>query len=130
MNKWFAGLFLTLAMSFPTWSASRNDLWKKVDEAIEKGLPRTAITNLEPIIAGAMQNKAYGEAAKAVARKIVLEGNIEGNKPEEKIIRMEAEIEKSPQEIVPLLRTIQANWYWHYFQQNRWHAGLVGVRPA
>src|SRR5437016_3223927 len=102
------------------WAASRDAQWKKVDEAISKGLPRTAMEKLEPIIQGALKDKAWGEAAKAIARKIVLEGNIQGNKPEEKITRLEAEIGKAPKEIVPLLDTILANWYWHYFQQNRW----------
>src|ERR1041385_5339720 len=101
-------------------AASREDQWKQVDDAIKKGLPKTAIEALEPIIAGALKDKAYAEAVKAIARKIVLEGNIQGNKPEEKITRMEAEIAKAPKEIVPLLDTILANWYWHYFQQNRW----------
>jgi hypothetical protein len=53
-------------------------------------------------------------------RKLVLEGNVQGNKPEEKIIRLQAEIAKAPKEIVPLLETIQAHWHWQYFQQNRW----------
>ncbi|HYV31083.1 MAG TPA: hypothetical protein VEO53_08280, partial [Candidatus Binatia bacterium] len=64
--------------------------------------------------------RAYGEAAKAIARKIVLEGNIQGNKPEEKITRLEAELARAPQELAPLLQTLLANWYWHYFQNNRW----------
>src|SRR5687767_14987778 len=101
-------------------AASRDAEWRNVEEAIQKGLPRTAITNLDSIIPAALKEKAYGEAAKAIARKIVLEGNIQGNKPEEKITRMEAEIAKAPKEIVPLLETVQANWYWHYFQNNRW----------
>ncbi|OGV70237.1 MAG: hypothetical protein A2283_05105 [Lentisphaerae bacterium RIFOXYA12_FULL_48_11] len=98
----------------------RDSQWKKVDEAIGKGLPKTAIEVLDPIIQQALQDKAYGEAAKAICRKIVLEGNIQGNKPEEKITRLESEIAKAPRELVPLLGTIQANWYWHYFQNNRW----------
>jgi len=107
-------------MSNSLCAASRDAQWKKVDEAINKGLPRTAIDALEPIIQGALQDRAWGEATKAIARKIVLEGNIQGNKPEEKITRLEAEIAKAPKEIVPLLDTILANWYWHYFQNNRW----------
>src|SRR6266446_9379363 len=102
------------------WSASREAQWKKVDDAISKGLPKTAITELEPIIRDALREKAYGEATKAIARKIVLEGNIQGNKPEEKITRLELEIAKAPKEMVPMLDTILANWYWHYFQNNRW----------
>src|SRR6266404_3296695 len=104
------------------FAASRETQWKDVEEAVKNGLPKTAIENLEPIIQGALKDKAWGEATKAIARRIVLEGNIQGNKPEEKITRMEAEIAKAPKEIVPLLDTILANWYWHYFQQNRWRS--------
>jgi hypothetical protein len=50
----------------------------------------------------------------------VLEANIQGNKPEEKITRLEAEIAKAPKEMVPILDTLLAQWYWEYFQQNRW----------
>src|SRR2546423_1112545 len=111
---------LLFTMAATAWSASRDAQWKKVDDAINKGLPKTAITELEPIIRDTLAEKAYGEAAKAIARKIVLEGNIQGNKPEEKITRMESEIAKAPRELVPMLDTILANWYWHYFQNNRW----------
>src|SRR5258708_745721 len=105
------------ALSAP--AASRLAEWNKVEDAISKGLPKTAIEQLDPIIKAALAEKAYGEATKAIARKIVLEGNIQGNKPEEKITRMQAEIAKAPAAMVPLLDTILANWYWHYFQQNR-----------
>jgi uncharacterized protein YfaS (alpha-2-macroglobulin family) len=98
----------------------RDAQWKKVQEAINKGLPRTAITNLEPIISAALREKAYAEAVKAIGERIALEGNIEGNKPEEKITRLEAEIAKAPPEMVPVLDTLLAHWYWQYFQQNRW----------
>jgi uncharacterized protein YfaS (alpha-2-macroglobulin family) len=101
-------------------SASRDAFWKAVEDASNKGLPRTAITNLDLIITAATKEKAWGEAAKAIARKIVFEGNIQGNKAEEKITRIDAEIAKAPAEIKPLLETLRATWYWHYFQQNRW----------
>ena len=48
-----------------------------------------------------MKDKAYPEAIKAIAKKINLEGNIEGNKPEEKITRMKAAIEAVPAEARP-----------------------------
>src|SRR5262245_11761567 len=109
-----------LIVSIPLGAATRDAQWKQVDEAIQKGLPKTAIEALEPIIQDALKEKAYAEGVKAIGRKIVLEGTIQGNKPEEKITRMEAEIAKAPAEIKPLLETILANWYWHYFQNNRW----------
>ncbi len=98
----------------------RADQWKKVDEAVNKGLPKTAITELEPIIEGALKDKAYPEAIKAISKKIALEGNIEGNKPEEKITRMQAAIATAPAEMHSVMNAVLAHWYWHYFQQNRW----------
>ncbi len=91
-----------------------------MDEAVAKGLPQTAIEKLGPIIDQAVGERAYAEAIKAIGRKIPLEGTIQGNKPEEKITRMRAEIDKAPAEMQPVMEAILANWFWHYFQQNRW----------
>ncbi|MGO8926351.1 MAG: alpha-2-macroglobulin family protein [Limisphaerales bacterium] len=107
-------------MNFSLQAGPRDAQWQQVEEAVKKGLPKTAITNLEPIIQGALKDKAYAEAVKAIGQKIALEGNIQGNKPEEKITRLEAEIAKAPKEMVPLMDTLLAEWYWQYFQQNRW----------
>ena len=94
--------------------------WDAVDEAIGKGLPKTAIEKLEPIIQSAQQEKKYAEAIKAIGMKISLQGTIEGNKPEEKIARMSEEIDQAPVEMKPMMEAVLSHWYWHYFQQNRW----------
>jgi hypothetical protein len=113
-------LWLIMASCAALHAAPRDAEWKKVEDATQKGLPKTAIEVLDPIIRDALRDKAYPEAAKAIARKIVLEGTIQGNKPEEKITRLQAELARAPQEIRPVLETILAHWYWHYFQNNRW----------
>ncbi|HKQ37278.1 MAG TPA: MG2 domain-containing protein, partial [Verrucomicrobiae bacterium] len=120
MSTIFRFAILAILLTCRSSAAPRDAQWKKVEEAINSGLPKTAIAELEPIIQSALRDKAYGEAVKAIGRKLVLEGNIQGNKPEEKITRLEAEIAKAPKQIVPLLETIQAHWYWQYFQNNRW----------
>ena len=102
MKKTILFLMCSFSLSTSGLAAARDAEWKKVEEAIQKGLPKTAIEALEPIIQGAVRDKAYGEAAKAIARKIVLEGTIQGNKPEEKITRLEAEIAKAPPAMAPL----------------------------
>jgi len=132
MKNVLAGLWLIL-MSFSLTAAPRSSEWKKVDEAVSKGLPKTAITNLESIIQGALRDKAYAEATRAIGKKIALEGTIQGNKPEEKIIQLEAEIAKAPKEMVPVLDTLLAHWYWHYFQQNKWRfmqRTATGAQPG
>jgi len=111
---------MLLACTLSATAGPRDEAWKKVDQAIDKGLPKTAVERLEPIIEGALADKDYDEAIKAIGKRIALEGTIQGNKPEEKITRMEAEIEKAPAEMKPMMEAILANWYWHYFQQNKW----------
>ena len=113
-------MILSVVASTTAFSGPRDEQWKKVQDAINKGLPKTAIEELEPILGDAMKNKTYGMAIKAIGMKIALEGNIQGNKPEEKITRMQAEIAKAPEEMQPMMEAILANWYWHYFQNNRW----------
>ena len=93
--------------------------WKKVDEAVQKACPRRPSSTCSRSSTRAAETN-YPVAIKAVGRKIALEGAIQGNKPEEKIIRMEAEIAKAPAEMQPMLEAILADWYWQYFQQNRW----------
>jgi len=113
-------ILLALLVTTTTYAGPRDDLWKQVDEAIKKGLPKTAVEKLDEIIPGAMKDKAYAEALKAISRKIAYEGNIQGNKPEEKITRMKAEIANAPDEMKPVMEAVMGNWYWHYFQHNRW----------
>lgn len=90
------------------------------ESAPDKALPKTAIARLKPIIAQAIKDKAYPEAIKAIGQKIALEGRIQGDKPEEKIVRMQAEIAAAPKEMKPLMEAILAHWYWQYFNANRW----------
>jgi len=94
--------------------------WQKVYDARDKGLPKTAIEELKPIMAEALRNKRYPEAIKAITTTIAFEGQVEGGKAEEKVTRLEAEIAKAPVEMRPVMEAILAHWYWSYFQQNRW----------
>lgn len=114
---WFAWVTLSTLVVF---AAPGDAQWKKVQDAMQQGLPKSAIQSLEPIIQEAIANKRWAEAIRALGQKIALEGTIEGNKPEEKITRLKAEIDKAPDEMKPVLRAILAHWHWHYFQHNKW----------
>ncbi len=101
-------------------AASREGQWEKVRKHMNEGLPKSAIAALEPIIVAAMKEGAHAEAIRAIGLKIALEGNIEGNKPEEKIFRLQAELEKVPAAMKAPMEAVLAHWYWQYFQHNRW----------
>ncbi|MGV3486217.1 MAG: MG2 domain-containing protein [Planctomycetaceae bacterium] len=110
-----------MVFGLPAFAAGPRDAqWKTVDEAMQQGLPKTAIEKLQPILEQSLRDQAYAEAIKAIGRKIVLEGMIDGSDAAAKIARMQDEIAKSPAPMQPMMRAILANWYWHYFQQNRW----------
>jgi uncharacterized protein YfaS (alpha-2-macroglobulin family) len=100
--------------------ANRQTMWKKVDDAIQKGLPKTAIDELKPIIESAISDKAYPEALKAIAKRMSLSAQIEGNRPDELIRQMKSEMATAPKEMVPTMHALLGYWYWSYFEQNRW----------
>lgn len=99
---------------------SHEKQWEKVHKAMREGLPKTAIEHLEPIIEKTLAEGAHAEAIRAIGQKVALKGNIQGNKPEEKIVLFKAEMADAPEEMQPVMHAILANWYWHYFQHNRW----------
>ena len=117
------GVFLTLAFGLvfaQAQPADRQALWGEVADAEKKGLPKTAAAKLQLIYDSAMRDGQHAEAIKALAKRISHEGTVQGNKPEEKITRLRAELEKTPDEAKPLLETILGHWYWQYFRANRY----------
>lgn len=120
MKRTIAFMAASLFLADATLGASRDAQWQQVDEAIQKGLPQTAIQQLDPILKGAIRDRAWGEAAKAIARKVALEAQVQGGNPLEHIRLFEAELDQAPAETLPILRTILAEAYWDYFRANRW----------
>ena len=116
----FGVVLLAIALTQTLLAGPRDKLWQQVEDATKKGLPRSAITNLGPILEGALKDKAWAEAVKAVGMRISLEGQIQGGKPEEGIVRLEKERARAPREMAPMLDTLLAHFYWNYFEQNRW----------
>lgn len=97
---------------------STKNLWDNVAEANKKGLPQTAIDNLKLIYKAALVEGRKGEALKALATQIVLESNKKGNKPEYKVKRLKEEIGRADGQMKPIMKTLLAQWYWHYYTQN------------
>lgn len=122
MKSWFKPvallLFLALFAACPGFAQSRSELWQKVEEAKSQGLPQTAIEHLTPIYESAIKEGHMVDAVRALCERIVQEGTIQGNQPQEKIVRLEQEIEKADASIKPLLNIILAKWYWHFYNRN------------
>ena len=62
------------------------DQWEDVESEIKKGLPKTAIEKIDPLIKQALKVGSHAVAIRAICQKINLEGAIQGNKAEEKTV--------------------------------------------
>jgi uncharacterized protein YfaS (alpha-2-macroglobulin family) len=111
---------LSLLVSAGKRPTPTDALWKQVGAAQNKGLPQTAIKHLDRILEITQSEGRHGEWLRALSQKIMLEGTVQGNKPEEKVVRLKAEFEKADPRTRPLLRAVLAQWYWHYYNRNRW----------
>ncbi|MDD3147657.1 MAG: MG2 domain-containing protein, partial [Candidatus Riflebacteria bacterium] len=111
-------LLLALFATCQVMAQSRSELWQKVAEAKSNGLPQTAIEFLVPLYEQAIKEGHMTDAVKALCEKIVQEGTVQGNQPQEKIVRLEEEIGKADKSIKPLLNIILAKWYWHFYNRN------------
>ncbi|MFZ2955965.1 MAG: alpha-2-macroglobulin family protein [Candidatus Ozemobacteraceae bacterium] len=119
---WVVGILLVVLFGNvqPALAIDQAEDWSPVEKAIADGLPKTAVEKLDIILSAALAKKKFGEAARALTKKIVLEGTIQGNKAEEKIVRLEKEIPSFDVSLQPLLRVVLAHWYWQYYRQNNW----------
>ncbi|NCA10655.1 hypothetical protein EBR56_02415, partial [bacterium] len=94
--------------------------WKRVQQALEEGKPKTAAEALAGVEEAAVNDKAWAEVARAIATRVV---TATGDRPPddpERLGQLAVAIEKAPAETRAVLQAIQANWTWGFFQQNRW----------
>ena len=98
----------------------RAEAWKRVQQALDEGKPKTAAEALAGVEEAAVKDKAWAEAARAIATRVL---TATGDRPPddpERLVQLAAAVEKAPAETRAVLRAIQANWTWSFFQNNRW----------
>ena len=117
-KKLLLAVLIMAIFPFNLFAQTYESMWEKVEEAEENGLPQTALKEIEPIYEKAMKEKDHAQALKAICMKVIMEGVVQGNLPEEKIIRFEKVTETADKEIQPMLKVILAKWYYHYYERN------------
>ena len=98
----------------------REKLWKLVSEAESKALPKTGMQHAQSIYESAIQDEDYAEAARALMKKLTLEASINQPATPFLIKKLAQEVDGYPDGIKPVMNTILANWFYTYYQQNRW----------
>jgi uncharacterized protein YfaS (alpha-2-macroglobulin family) len=95
--------------------------WKKIDSLIQvKGLPQSALTEVNKIYTQAKQEKNDAQLIKALIYRAQLR-DIKEEEPQYGTIKeLEAEAAKVTEPARSILQSITASMYWSYFQQHRW----------
>src|SRR5690606_24870882 len=94
--------------------------WKKIDELVKKRLPQSALTEVKKIYELAKKEKQDAQVIKSLIYINGLQQETRENNAALAIADIEKEISGSKEPVTSLLKSLQANMYWNYFQQNRW----------
>lgn len=105
------------AQTKSTYSAE----WKKVDSLINKrGLTRSALEQVQVIYNRAKKENNTQQVIKALVYRLGLEQNIQEDGLIKNIADLEKEVAAAAEPAKSILRSLQAEAYWDYFQQHRW----------
>ena len=99
---------------------AREGQWVTVQRSLDEGKPKSALQALAGIEQAAIAAKAWDEAARAIATRVHADTGDRPPEDPERLVRLEAALQKAPDEVKPVLEAILANWTWSFFQNNQW----------
>lgn len=94
--------------------------WKKIDDLVEKGMTKTAITEVKKIYTLAKKENNGAQVIKSLMFESMLSEQVDENAGISSIKKLEAEAATAKQPAKSLLQSMTAQLYWNYFQNNRW----------
>lgn len=126
--KLFSNLFLTLSLvSIVSMSANSQipvknyeKEWKKVTAFTEKGLPKSALTEVKKIYDLAKKEKQDAQVIKSLIYMTSLQTENREDNEVFSVAEVEKEISQSKEPVTSILKSLLADMYWNYYQQHRW----------
>jgi len=97
-----------------------NAAWKTVDSLEQQGLTRSALEVVEEIYNAAKKDNNQPQFIKSVFYKLKYGNYIEEDSHVKIVNDVKAEIDASQFPANAILKSILANIYWQYYQNNRW----------
>jgi hypothetical protein len=95
----------------------RADAWAKVAAAVEDDQPQTVVELLRPIETAAFADQAWAEGAKALAMRVLTAASL-AEDDTAPIKQLAAAIPAAPAAAKPILRVIEADLMFAYFEEN------------
>ncbi|MGL5888593.1 MAG: hypothetical protein ACRC3B_01840, partial [Bacteroidia bacterium] len=94
--------------------------WKRVDSLSDEGLYKSALELTNAIHAKAKKEKNDAQQVKALLYRFRLSQTFEEYSEQKAINDLRAEIASADFPVKPVLHSVLAASYWHYYEQNRW----------
>ncbi len=121
----FAGNFLLASENGSlgdSWleDEDRLQLWNKVQSDQQNRLPKSAIAGLKEIQKSAVADEAWPEATLALCSRFLIEGQVNQPVYPYVIKQLRVAIPDAPEQMKPVLKTMLAEYFFMYYQQNRW----------
>ncbi|MCB9174810.1 MAG: hypothetical protein H6589_09395 [Flavobacteriales bacterium] len=94
--------------------------WKKVDSLEQHGLSKSALDEVEKILAKSRTQNNHQQIVKALIIKAKFQSYLEENAFKLTLSEIEKEAEGATYPLKPMLHSVIAELYWQYYQNNRW----------
>ena len=110
-------------LALPFDEPDRAVLWKQVEDAGSKRLPKTQMELLDQIYQSAISDgteSSDAEALRALFQKIIVESQLNAPSQPFALRKFDEQYENLPARVRPLADAIGALWFVSYYQQNRW----------
>ena len=106
--------------TMPNDDFNYDTLWKEVETFQKKGLPKSALETVEKIYNTAKKQNNPAEFIKAVIHKFHYLQQVEEDTFFKMHTQFKNELKQSQFPITPILHSMLAEQYWHYYQNNRY----------
>ena len=119
-------ILVTIFSLFTMTSFSQNPIknyekeWKKVEDFVNKGLPKSALAEVKLIYNLAKREKQDAQVIKSLVYMMGLQSENREENAVFSITEIEKEISSSKEPVASILSSLEADMYWNYYQQNRW----------
>ncbi|MBN1576715.1 MAG: hypothetical protein JW913_09200 [Chitinispirillaceae bacterium] len=104
----------------PPRQESYSASWRIVDSLIDNGLTRSALDTTDKIYKAAKAASNSEQMVKALIYRMRLESHKEEDAFVKALNRINSELAAAPFPAAPLLQSMLAECYWHYYRNNRW----------
>jgi uncharacterized protein YfaS (alpha-2-macroglobulin family) len=119
-------LFITFTSFITMNSASQNTVktypkeWKKIEDFMNKGLPQSALSEVKKLYLLAKKEKQDAQVIKTLSYMATLQQETREDNESLSVADIEKEITVSKEPVTSILKSLLADKYWEYFQNNRW----------